>query len=74
MNFFVGRRNGDAANDLIYDGGGIGLLVVAESVHGDGGLDLFDGSMGGEILFLESWPEVEGVREVLPYAGFVGED
>ena len=58
MAFFVGRRSGDVANNFIYDGGGIGLLVVAESVHGDGGLALFDGSMGSAKVFLKSWQEL----------------
>ena len=65
MNFFVGRQSGDVANNFIYDGGGIGLLVVAESVHGDGGLDLFDGSMGSAKVFLKSWPGIVGVGEGL---------
>ena len=58
MTFFVGRRSGDAANDSIYDGVGIGLLVVAKSVRGDGGLDLFDGSMGGAIVSLKVGQEL----------------
>ena len=54
MNFFVGRWSGDEANEFIDDGGGIGWLVVAKSVRGDGGLDLFDGSLGGAKMFLGS--------------------
>ena len=60
------------ANNFIYDGGGIGLLVVAESVHGDGGMALFDGSMGSAKVFLKSWPGIVGVGEVLLYVDIVG--
>ena len=47
-------------------------MVVAESVRGDGGMALFDGSLGGAKMFLESWPGLEGVREGLPSADAVG--
>ena len=74
LTFFVGIRSGDAANDLIYNGGGIDWLAVAESVHGDGGLALFDGSLGGAKVFLKGCPGLVGIGEVLPYADVVGED
>ena len=65
MAFFVSRRSGDAANNVIYDGGGIGGVVVADSVCGDGRLDLFDGSLDGAKVFLKSWPGIVGVGEGL---------
>ena len=48
--------------------------MVAESVRGDGALDLFDGSLGGAKVFLRSWRGLVGVGEGLPYADVVGED
>ena len=48
--------------------------MVAESVRGDGGMYLFDGSLGGAKMFIESWTGLEGVREGLPLADVVGKD
>ena len=72
MTLFVSRRIGYADNNLIDDGGGIGWLVVAKSVLGDGGLALFDVSLVGAKKFLESWPGLEGLREGLPSLDVVG--
>ena len=47
-------------------------MVVDKSVRGDGGLALFDGSLGGAKRFLESWTGLEGVREGMPLADVVG--
>ena len=74
MTFFVGRRSGDAAKNFIYDGGGIGWFVVAESVYGDGGMDMFGGSLVGAKLFLKSCPGLVGAGEGLTYADIVGKD
>ena len=46
--------------------------MVTESVRGDGGMAMFDGSLGGAKTFLESWPGLEGIRDGLPYADVVG--
>ena len=48
--------------------------MVAKSVCGDGGLDLFDGYLGGAKVFLKSWPGLVGVGEGLPYADVVDKD
>ena len=48
--------------------------MVADSVRSDGGLTLFDGSLGGTKVFLKIWPGLVGIREGLPYADVIGED
>ena len=45
--------------------------MVAESVRGDGGMALFDGSLGGAKVFIKSWPGIVSVGEGLPYADVV---
>ena len=49
-------------------------MVVSKWAHVDGGLALFDASLGGAKVFLKSWTGIVGVREGLVYADVVGKD
>ena len=45
--------------------------MVDKSFRGDGGMVLFDCSLGGAKVFLKICPGLVGIREGLPYADVI---